>query len=120
MFDSNRRQYPRANYPCQLTLCGTDGSSDTILANISNIGAGGLCVYLDQEILSGVKVDIRINFSSHSTPFKCRGIVVRSHAEKDKRFYATGIQFEPLSDLKRAFLSAIISELIALEKKGQN
>jgi len=119
MFDSNRRKYPRANYPCQLTVWMESGQNETILANTSNVGIGGLCVHLNQGIYVGKKVDIQLNFTKQTTPFRCKGVVVRCVAEGDK-FYNIGIQFEPLSELKLAFLDGKISELIALEQKGKS
>lgn len=118
MFDDNRRKYPRANYPCQLTLWLIDGGNETILANTSNIGLGGLCVFLTQDLKVGQKVDIQLNFLDTTTPFKCRGTVVRSLKDSDQ-FYSVAVQFEPLSELKHAFLDGKVAELIMLEKKGK-
>jgi len=64
MFDENRRKYPRVNYPCQLTIWLTDGSNETIMANTTNIGIGGLCVHLHQEIVVGTKLDIQLTFAN--------------------------------------------------------
>ena len=119
MFDSNRRKYPRANYPCQLTLWPAKGINETILANTSNIGVGGLCVHLNQAVDVGMKVDIKLTFTNMKTPFKCQGVVVRSIKESEK-FYNIGIQFEPLDELKNAFLSGQVSGLIDLEQKGKS
>ena len=119
MFDANRRKYPRANYPCFLTMWQTNGSNETVLANTSNIGAGGLSVHLNEGIALGIKVDIQLSFTNQSTPFKCQGTVVRSIKESE-RYYNIGIQFEPLSELKFAFLDGKVSELIELEKKGKS
>jgi hypothetical protein len=119
MFDSNRRKYPMANYPCQLTTRMSDGPHETISANTSNVGIGGLCAYLNQKIDTGTKVDIQLHFSESTTPFKCRGVVVRCNQESDHS-YNTGIQFEPLNELKQAFLEGKISEIIGLEQKGKS
>ena len=119
MFDSNRRKYPRADYPCQLTMWLGNGHNETILANTTNIGAGGLCVHLNQEIDVGTKVDVQLNLKNSTTPFKCSGMVVRCFKEKD-RFFNIGIQFDPLNELKYAFLLGHVSDLIATEKKGKS
>lgn len=119
MFDSNRRKYPRANYPCQMTLWLGDGTNETILANTSNVGVGGLCVHLNQGLDVGTKVDIELNFKNPSTPFRCSGLVVRSFKESDK-FYNIGVQFDPLSELKYAFILGKVSELIDAEQKGKS
>jgi hypothetical protein len=118
MFDTNKRKYPRANYPCQLTMWMANGSNETILANTSNVGLGGICVHLHEGLSVGTKVDIQLNFTGSTTILKCQGVVVRSVRENDK-FYNIGIQFEPLNELKAAFLSGQVSELIDLEQKGK-
>src|SRR5476651_634802 len=97
MFDTNRRKYPRANYPCQLTMWLADGTRETVLANTANIGLGGLSVHLDQAIEVGTKLDIQLQFTSVTTPFRCRGVVRRSVQESEK-FYNIGIQFESLNE----------------------
>jgi len=119
MFDANKRKYPRANYPCQLTVWVDQGHNETILANTSNIGLGGVSVFLNHQIQTGTKVDIQLSFTNTTTPFRCRGAVVRCVKENDK-FYNIGIQFEPLSELKTAFLEGKINEIIDAEKKGKS
>jgi len=119
MFDDNRRKYPRANYPCHLTMWFSNGSNETIFANTSNLGSGGLAVHLHQDVELGARVDIELNFLDMSTSFRCQGVVVRSQRINDK-FYNIGIQFEPLGEIKYAFLEGRVSELIELEKKGKS
>ncbi len=118
MFDDNKRKCPRANYPCQITVWRADGGQDVILANTSNISAGGLCVYLNQDFLPGVRMQIKVDFTGSTTPFKCKAVVVRSERH-DEQFFKTAVQFEGLDDVRLAFLEGKISELIALEKKAK-
>ena len=119
MFGANRRKYPRANYPCHLTLWLADGRNETMLANTSNLGLGGLCVCLNQGLSVGTKLDIQLQFTDTTTPFRCRGVVVRC-VQESERFYNIGIQFEPLSELKHDFLDRKISEIIIIEQKGKS
>jgi len=76
-------------------------------------------VHLNQSVSLGTKVDVRLNFSNSNTPFRCKGVVVRSHQENDK-FFNVGVEFEHLDDLKRSFLEGKISELINVEKKDKS
>lgn len=119
MFDSNRRKYPRANYPCFLTIWHDDGFTDTTLANTCNIGVGGLAVKLDHDLPAHSKVGMQINFTVPTTLFKCAGIVLRSNKEAE-RIYHIAIQFDPMDEVKHAFLEAKVAELLELEKKGNN
>jgi len=76
-------------------------------------------VHLNRSIDVGTNVDIRLDFTNPTTPFKCTGKVVRSRKESE-RFYNIGIEFDPLGELKHAFLDGKISELIDLEQKGKS
>jgi hypothetical protein len=96
-----------------------NGSDETILANTSNIGLGGMCVHLNQEIDVGTKADIIINFINPTAFFKCRGKVILCQKENVK-FFKIVIQFEPISEPNRVFLEGRISELIGLEQKGKS
>lgn len=117
MYEINRRKTPRVNYPCQLIMWVSEGVYDTVLAQAANISLGGLCVHLNQAIPPGVKIDIQIDFTDMPTPFRCRGVVVRCQQDSKKAF-DIGVQFEPLSEPQHTFLDKKISELIELEKKG--
>jgi hypothetical protein len=90
-------------------------SNVTILAFTANIGAGGLCVFLNELCQIGTRVDVELDFPNNSTPFKVSGSVVRCTREDDK-FFNVGIQFDPLDDVKFAFLSGQISDLLSKEK----
>ncbi len=119
MFDANKRKYPRVKYPCQLTIWLANGLNETMLANTDNIGLGGLSVHLNQAVDVGTKVDVQLNFTNMTTPFRCKGVVVRS-VQENQEIYNIGIQFEPLSELKHSFLDGKISEILDLEKKGKS
>jgi hypothetical protein len=116
MFDANRRKYPRANYPCNLTVWFDNEVYETVLANTANIGSGGLSVHIDRSIKSGVCVDVQLTFPKTTTPFKCRGRVVRCQSQEGGKFYNIGIQFEAMTELQQSFLDGKVSELIAAEQ----
>jgi len=116
MFDSNRRKYPRAFYPCILTIWHDDGVNATTMAETSNIGVGGLAVNVSHEIMTMAKVGMQINFEIPSTAFRCRGVVLRCIKQKEA-LYHIAIQFDPMDEVKYAFLESKVAELIELEKK---
>ena len=120
MFDANKRKFPRADYPCSLTIWRQDGGQDVILARTANIGAGGLNVHLNQKISTGSFIEISIEFPSHTTPFKCKARVVRVQENLDgegKVFYALGVMFDHLDELKQSYLQGVVSHLIALNSQ---
>ena len=117
----NQRKYPRANYPCSLTFWRKDWTQEVILANTANIGAGGLCVHLNQRISPGTKVEIKIEFAGQAEPFKCFGKVLRcqpSAVQGTKTFFALAVEFEQLPEQQQIRLRGIVDGLIAGQARG--
>ena len=117
MPEPDQRKFPRVSYPCQLTLWMPEGNYDTVLANASDIGQGGLCVELNRDAAIGMRVDIEIDFNDGGAAFRCTGSVVRCQ-EQINKLYNIGIQFGPLSEAENIYLDKKIAKLINGEKKG--
>ena len=116
----NQRKYPRVNYPCSLTFWRKDRTQEVILANTANIGAGGLFVHLNQRILPGTKVEIKIEFADQPKSFQCFGEVLRCEqptGEVIRKLFSVAVAFEPLEEWQLARLQNIVDGLIALENK---
>ncbi len=118
IFDPNRRKFPRAIYPCQLTIWLNDGDMEVIMTETNNVGAGGVSIHLHRRLSPGVKVDVKIDFTQASIPFKCRGTIVRC-VEVDAHTSEIGIEFDGLDQVKQSFLQGKISELIDKEEHGK-
>jgi hypothetical protein len=117
---TNRRAFPRANYPCSLTVW-QNSDFGTIIANTSNIGAGGLLVYLNQGLMIGAKIEIKIDFTKTES-FECIGLVLRcqesqKEIEDQKNYYAVAIIFEGLDEAKVARLKTLVEKLLTYENK---
>lgn len=116
MAEQNNRKFPRANYPCFLTLWqGSDFG--TVMANTANIGAGGLLVHLSQGLMIGAKVEIKIDFAKEES-FRCTGLVLRCQKNKDedeepRSPFSVAIVFEGLDEPKVAFLKKTVDQLIS-------
>ena len=122
MFGYNKRKFPRANYPCSLTIWSDHANPQVIMGYTANIGAGGLCAHVTQELLVHSALEVRVEFPHQSTPFKCKGKV--AHCEhcidpQGKKFYAVGVEFEPMDELRQAYLQGVVSELIAINEKAK-
>lgn len=118
MPDQSNRKFPRANYPCSLTLwLGNDFG--TIMANTANIGAGGLLVHLSQSLMIGAKVEIKIDFANDES-FRCTGLVLRcqKNKEEDEEYrspYSVAIVFDGLDENKLRTLQSIVEKLLTSE-----
>jgi len=118
MPDAQNRKFPRANYPCFLTLwLGNDFG--TIMANTANIGAGGLFVHLSQGLMVGAKVEIKIDFAKDES-LRCTGLVLRCQKNKEdddeyRAPYSVAIVFDGLDEAKQTKLKQIVEDLIKNE-----
>jgi len=119
MAELNKREFPRANYPCSLTLW-QGNSFATIMTKTANIGAGGLLVYLNQSLMIGAKVEVRIEFSKEES-LECNGIVIRCHenfkdSENSNGSYSVAIIFEGLEESKVVYLKEVVEKILTRER----
>lgn len=120
--NDRKRKYPRVNYPCAITVWKRDGASEVIMANTANLGAGGMCVYLNETIAPETELDIKIDNFFEANPLKCHGKVVRCREDKSaaagrQKFYEVGIEFISMDDDMRFYLSGFVERLMDLEGK---
>ena len=83
----------------QVTVWHDDGASEVIMANTANISIGGLCVYLNQIITLGKRLEIRIDNFFEGSPLTCVGHVVRckedpAQTSPRQKFYEVGVEFK--------------------------
>ncbi len=112
----NRRKFPRANYPCLITIRHDQGQPEAILTHTENIGTGGVCVILSKEIKLFALVDLEIDLLDTNPHIKCRGKVVwvvrrRSDEKKKPLFYDIGVEFTDLQPSERERLDEIVGRL---------
>jgi len=114
----NRRKFPRVNYPCLVVIRkGTSEDKDVFLTHTENIGVGGVCVILKQDLKMFSPVDLELDLMDLGNHIKCRGKVVwnvqRSMDQTKKPlFYDIGIEFEDLDDEERARLQEVVQRLV--------
>ncbi len=103
----DRRKFPRVSFPC-LVVIGDDGKKGVILTHTENLGIGGVCVILKEDIklFSGVRLELDLlDMQPH---IKCKGKVVwnvkrKMDQKKKPLFFDIGVEFQDMSssDLKR-------------------
>jgi hypothetical protein len=98
----DRRKFPRVMYPCMVKVVSTDGSQQQILTHTENIGKGGLCVTLKNEVKLFTPVELEIDLLGINEHIYPKGKVVwnvrRKSVEKIKpMFYDIGIEFTEIS-----------------------
>lgn len=114
----NRRRFPRVHYKCVIRLQKKE-SSKTIATNTENIGAGGICVILDEDLglFQGVNLEIDLE-SGLPSNIKCSGTivwVVKKREIKDKGItkYDTGIEFVDIDEKSAQRVAEIVEAHLA-------
>ncbi|MFH1594162.1 MAG: PilZ domain-containing protein [Candidatus Omnitrophota bacterium] len=111
----NRRQFPRIRYKCLISI-GTRDSSKTICTYTENIGVGGICAIIDEDLglFQGVNLEIDL---ANGLPnnIKCNGTivwVVKKHdaVRQDVIHHDTGIEFVDLDEEGKKRICKIIDE----------
>jgi Tfp pilus assembly protein PilZ len=118
----NRRKFPRVNYPCLVVIKNGEKDRDAILAHTENVGVGGICVILKQNIPMFSTVDIELDLLDLGNHIQCPGKVVwnvqrRPDSGKKPLFYDIGLEFNGLSDQDYARLQNIVDRLVKLRKE---
>ncbi len=116
----NRRKFPRANYRCFISI-KKRLTANTISTQTENIGAGGICVLVNEDLglFQGVDLELFLDDSKH--PIKCGGTVVwvvkKSSSKKTAVIYDTGIEFIDIRPEDKEKVSEIVEGLIEKTKK---
>lgn len=114
----NRRRFPRVIYPCLVVIQNTDGGEkEVILTHTENIGIGGVCLILKQDIKMFTVVELELDLLDLGNHIKCRGKVVwnvrrKSDAPNKPLFYDIGLEFIDVDDNEQERLERIIQRLV--------
>lgn len=111
----NRRKFPRVHYKCLIHI-RKKGSTKTISTRTENIGGGGICVIVadDLGLFQGVNVELDLENGIPDT-IKCNGTVVwvvKKHGVKGKNdvLFDTGIEFVDMAASSEARIAKIIEK----------
>jgi len=118
----NRRQFPRINYPCLIVLRnGGDGAEDeqsnTILTHTDNVGVGGVCVALKQNVKMFSVVMLELDLLDLGDHICCNGKVVwnvpqQSEAKNKAQVFDVGIEFIDIKEKDQARLKDVVERLV--------
>lgn len=113
----NKRKFPRLNLRCEISI-HPDKNIAGISAVAENVGVGGVCVILDQQLerFSGCRV--RLELGDHTPEINCAGKIVWAVPTQDSasspRRFDIGIEFVGLEaserELLRKFLQAQVQK----------
>ena len=112
----NQRKFPRAEYKCNLRLL-RKRYSPGMDAYTSNIGAGGICVVLEDPLELFEDVEIELYVKEGQRPVSCTGTivwVVRSGQPGKGRNagYDTGIEFLNITREDKKQIEILVQKLL--------
>jgi Tfp pilus assembly protein PilZ len=113
----NRRRFPRVNYPCLVVIRREDASHDIILTHTENVGVGGICVILKQDVQMFTPVDLELDLLDLGDHIKCHGKVVwnvqrKSDANSKPAFFDIGVEFVDLADQEKKRIEEVVNRLV--------
>ena len=114
----NRRKFPRVNYPCLVVIrdSGDDGDN-VILTHTDNVGIGGVCVVLKQDVKMFSEVELELDLLDLGEHICCNGKVVwnvqrKNKVEEKPSFYDIGIEFINIVEGDQKRLEHIVDRLV--------
>jgi hypothetical protein len=112
----NRRKFPRANYKCIITI-RKRLTSKSISTHTENLGAGGICVMLKEDLGLFQGTDLEILLDDQTHPVRCGGTVVwvvkkTEPKQKGAYLYDTGIEFIDIGPEDRDRITAIVDSIL--------
>ncbi|MEI8012837.1 MAG: PilZ domain-containing protein [Candidatus Omnitrophota bacterium] len=113
----NRRQFPRANFPCLIKILREGQGDEAILTHTENISTGGSSVIikksLDLFLQVKVEVDLMDGGDLITTDAKVVWVVRRKAVEAQKpSFYDVGLEFLNLGEAARARVARTVEHLV--------
>ena len=121
----DRRKFPRVLYPCMVKVLTSNQAHVPLLTHTENIGMGGICVTLKNEVKLFTPVELEIDLIDLDEHIYPKGKVVWSVRRKSietikPMFYDIGIEYTDLSkkdnEHLRNNLKRLIEKGVALSK----
>ena len=118
----NRRKFPRASYKCLISI-KKRLTAKVISTQTENIGAGGICVVIKDDLGLFQGVDLDLFLSEDSPPIKSGGTVVWVVKKTDPRQkgsyrYDTGIEFIDIRPEDKERISEIVEEILTKQTRA--
>jgi len=116
----NRRKFPRASYKCLISI-KKRLTAKTISTETENIGAGGICVIIKEDLGLFQGVDVELYLDENRPPIKSGGTVVwvvkKSSSRKGSYLYDTGIEFIDIRPEDREKISERVEEILKSQRR---
>ena len=117
----NRRKFPRAEYPCKLTVKRKD-HPDSLSAKTENIGIGGICVILPRDLGIFAPVETQLDLLDHQPVIECDGAImwIVKKGQDDHTTFDTGIEFTNLKREDETRIDSIVEKIFKDEERSKS
>lgn len=117
----NRRKFPRANYKCTIVI-KKRLNARSISTRTENIGAGGICVIIKDDLGLFQGVDIELFLDDGKGPIKCGGTVVwvvkkTDVKQKAAHLFDTGLEFVDMRPEDRERTTDIVEKILRSQRR---
>jgi len=117
----NRRKFPRAKYECLITI-KKRLNSKVLSTETENIGAGGICVIINEDIGLFQGVDLELQINDNKPPIKCGGTIVwvvkkTEPKQKGSYFFDTGIEFIDIRPEDRERITEVVENILKNQRR---
>lgn len=117
----NRRKFPRASYKCLISI-KKRLNAKTISTHTENVGAGGICVLIKEDLGLFQGVDLELFLDDKNPPIKSGGTVVwvvkkSDTGKKGAYIYDTGIEFIDIRPEDREKIADVVDEILKLSRQ---
>ncbi len=111
----NRRRFPRAEYPCRITIYTKD-APQIFSTRTQNIGEGGVCVILDKELKLFSVVGLELFLENGHAPLNCTGRVVWVVKKRGSKpdagvMFDTGIEFADVKNQDKERVRILVEKI---------
>jgi len=109
----NKRKFPRAEYPCKITVRRKD-KSVSLSSQTQNIGIGGICTVLPRDLGIFAPVEIQLDLLDNKPAVQCDGSIVWIVEQKQQKnkLYDTGIEFTTLKKNDTERIDTIVKKIL--------
>lgn len=112
----DKRRFPRANYPCKIIVIKKQ-AAEKISTHTENIGVGGVCVMLNQELDRFSEVELILFLKDQQPPIYCDARIVwtvkrQMPSPKQATQIDTGVEFVNLKEKDKLRIEKVVKECL--------
>jgi len=116
--DADRRKHKRVEKPIiiRFRIRPENGqemtSSEWDMVGVNDLGVGGLFFNSSNNIQCGTVLDLKIGFSTSSSPVTCTGMVTRVKKQQDTSIFGIAAAFMNIAESEKELINRFVNQTI--------